>query len=212
MSRGSLRKTAKRFSSGVPIWAMCILFVLSLLAAMSFGEVYARYVTSDDADGTGNVASVGIESFELFEHAKGVESIDYTKVVPGADIPGPHVKLKIDAQVDYTLYVKVTAINFPPADGEGNEVQTVSYSLSEDTWRLVNTTTEQKGNDKYTVSTYEYIVGTEGGKQNCVFKAGTPYEMEIGILKDDVIYISQYYDPQTTKFTLAFEAYLRQVA
>lgn len=211
MSRGSLRKTAKRFSGGIPVWAICILFVISLLAAWSVGEVYARYATSGDSDDTGNVASVGIESFELFEHGNGVESIDYTKVVPGADIPGPHVKLKIDAQVNYTLYVKVTSVNFPPADGDGNEVQTVSYSLSE-TWRLVNTTTEQKGNDKYTVSTYEYIVGTEGENTDCVFKAGTPYEMEIKILKDDVIYISQYYDPDTTKFTLAFEAYLRQIA
>lgn len=208
---GRKLKTAKRSSNGFFVLTACILLVLTLLAAWSIGEAYARYVTSDDANDSGNVASVGIESFDLFEHADGVESIDYTKVVPGADIPGPHIQLEINSQVSYTLYVKVTAINFPPVDGNGVEAGTVSYSLS-DAWRLVNTATEQKGDDKYTVSTYEYIVSGEGEAQSCVFEAGTPYEMEIEILKDDVIYISQYYDPQTTKFTLAFEAYIRQVA
>lgn len=225
----SKEKIVKKSFGKILLRTAVILLSLTVFAAGSIS--YAKYISVNSTDDSANIAGMGIEIFELNEHGKRVENIDYTKVVPGADIPGPHIKLKINSEVNYSLFVKITRSTSMPThsytyiDENGEEVpvieDTVYYFLSPYNW-------DQYGKpyidgDK-TVETYQYIVSSENGKKDYAFKAATQYNYtneddgkikangEIEILGNDVIYVSQYYDYKNSpKFTLSFEVYIRQV-
>lgn len=197
-----------------------ILLSLAVVAVGTFS--YAKYVYNSETEDSASAASMGIEIFELEERGTTIQNIDFTKVVPGADIPGPHIRLKINAEVNYSLFVKITQSKVMPTytyfDEFGHEVEepSVAYLMSEDYWTPYGNPYDVDGNK--TVYTYKY---------NFVFKAGQKYnytndkyegyktEGEIKILYGDVIYVSQYYNeyykgnPQN--FTLSFETSIRQV-
>lgn len=229
MSRGKLLKKPYR---SILYWTVCILAVVTLVA-FAVSAVYAKYVTSGSLDDSANVASVGIEEFELVDHgahankdtgvdtgvAKWENSLEYNcaKVIPGVDISGPHIKLKINSAVNYTLYVKVKVPNVDFIKfGNGNPTtkQTVTYRMS-DYW--YEDRTHRVTEKDYTIYTYMYNVNEDPvARLDFVFKAGNSYSYtdgnEIRLLASDRIYVSEHFDYKTAKdFNLSFEAYIRQV-
>ena len=215
MSRDELNKINKPPFGSTLSCTVCILLVVAILVAWSVSGVFAKYVTSDNSSNSAGVAGVGVEIFSLAEHGQTVVGFDYSNVVPGVDIPGPHIQLKINSSVSYTLYLKVTTFNCPTyIDVEGEQVQVVYFDMTAD-WEPVESVTV----DGYTVSTYKFVVGTADTVSNYVFKAGEEYsyvdDNEITILKDDVIYVSERYgefrDSEDLSFSIKFEAYILQV-
>lgn len=218
----SRERFVKKSYVSILYWAVCIIIVLTLIG-LTLGEVYAKYISSNNSDDSANVANVGVEVFELVEHGEEKNTqyyYDCKKIIPGVDIPGPHVKLKINSEVSYALYVKVTVPNAKciKYGNDGNsptEEQTVTFSVLSEWGSPVET---QEVKDKtsnvllYTVYTYKYAT---------VFKPATEYNYtkdegalgEIKVLEGDVVKVSQYFKPDSEdfSFSLAFEAYIRQV-
>lgn len=216
MSREELNNFNK-LSVGSTLWrALCILLIVAILVVLSVSGVYAKYATSDNSSNSANVAGVGVEIFNLVEHGKAVAGADYSKVIPGVDIPGPHVQLKINSEVSYTLYLQITTRNFPIyINVDGEQVKVVYFDVT-DNWELINTV-EVGGNTTYT---YKYVVDNTDNTKNYVFKAGVEHTYveanEITVLKDDVIYVSERYselygNSENLSFLLKFEAYIQQV-
>lgn len=178
-------------------------FILAGVAVIAAGSVsYAKHLSAEEAKQSAGVANMGVTLFELVENGNAANDlrIDYTKVVPGADIPGPHIRLKINSEVSWLLFVKVTTNNFPimGVDADGNEMETVTYEMAEG-WKQVGAPTV-KGN--VTEYTYQY---------NYVFLPAVEHDYTIGILEDDVIFVSQYFNHETaSNFSLSFETYIRQ--
>ena len=190
--------------------------LLAVLLVVAGTLSYAKYINTEEEKQSAGVANMGVELFEFVEYGNVPEGtivkdlkIDFTKVVPGADIPGPHIQLKINSEVSYSLFVKVTATPRDPGKTfplmwSGEKV--VEFNMSEK-WEKVE---GQEG-------LYRYIVKSANGVNDCVFKPATKYDYtgidEIQLLEADVIYISQYYpfyDP-SYEFTLSFETFVRQV-
>lgn len=209
---------------------VCILLALTVLTAWSVSGVYARYVTSATTGGTAGVANMGIDTFELKEHAvldfddvdpddldamlkdmvaannlhildtsKEVVSNDTLSVPRGyVNVPrDPFIRLEINSEVSYELYLKVTEVNESEAD--------VTYSLASH-WIATNT----DGLYKYSTD----------GSNAFVFRAGTQYIFDntstdsnaqelIKVLADDKIVVKLEADSATV--TITFEAYLKQV-
>lgn len=232
-------KILKKPYSRILCWTLYILAVITL-CVFAVSEVYAKYVSSGKSDGSANVAGMGIEVFELVDHGnskladhgKDEPSIKYdcTKVIPGVDIPGPHIKLKIKSEVSYTLYVKVKVpnvdcIKFGEDDNNVTAVKkpTVTYKMAGNWVEDVEHRVKENG---YTVYTYKYSVAKDSAPgTDFVFKAGEEHvydspDTEIQILDGDKIDVSQYFSykdfdhknyPDVTDFTLSFETFIRQV-
>ena len=215
MSRNKLLNINKSFGRML-YHAVCILLIFTMLAVWSVSVVYAKYVASDNSDGYAHVAGVGVEIFNLVQRGQEIAGIDYSKVVPGVDIPGPHIQLKIKSEVSYTLYLKVTTRNCPmyiTVDDE--QIKVVYFDLTDD-WECIKIV--ESGD--YTTYTYKYVVGTANNEKNYVFKAGEEYTFvdanEIRILQGDLIYVSERYGELYRKnedmsFSIQFEAYIQQV-
>ena len=216
MSRLQLNKINKLSFGSTVCRALCLLIIVVMLVAWTFSGVYAKYVTSESSSSTANVAGIGVEIFKLVEHGKAVEEFDYSNVVPGVDIPGPHIQLKIKSEVSYTLYLDVTTRNLPLyINVDGEQVQVVYFDMTSD-WELVNTVTT----DNYTTNTYKYVVDATDNANNYVFKAGEEHsylgDKEITVLKNDVIYVSEKYGTiygkgEDVSFSIKFNAYIKQV-
>ena len=216
MSRDKLNNVNKLSLGSVIYRAVCVLLIVLTLVTFSVSGVYAKYVTSGSASNSANVAGLGVEIFNVVEKGKEVGGIDYSKVIPGVDIPGPHIQLKINSEVSYTLYLEITTRNFPIyINVDGEKVKVVYFDVTDD-WELINTV-EDNG---YTISTYKYVVGTTDGVNNYVFKAGEAHtyvdDNEITVLKNDVIYVSEKYgklygSSEELSFFIKFNAYVKQV-
>ena len=216
MSREELNNFNKLSFGSTLCRALCILLIVAMLVAWSVSGVYAKYVTADNSSNSANVAGVGVEIFNLVEHGKAIAGADYSKVIPGVDIPGPHIRLKINSEVSYTLYLEITARNFPTyINVDGQQVKVVYFDLTDD-WELVNTA--QAGSN--TTYTYKYVVDKTNNVNNYVFKAGETHsyvdEDEITVLQNDVIYVSEKYselygNSDQLSFFLKFNAYVQQV-
>ena len=195
---------------------LCVLLIVAILATLTISGVYALYVNSNNSSNAAGVAGVGVEIFNLVEHGQAVAGVDYSNVVPGVDIPGPHIQLKIKSEVSYTLYVVVKVSNLPTyINADGEEVQAIYFDLTSD-WELVQTV-ETDGTTAYT---YKYVVSTIDGEKNYVFTAGKQHtylnDNEIAILQNDVIYVSEKYgelcrNGEDTSFSVKFETYIQQV-
>ena len=185
----------------------CVLLGLGVVAAGTIS--YAKYISGEEEKQSSIVANMGVELFELVEFGSATAQekveIDYSKVVPGADIPGPHIRLQIESEVSWSLFVKVTqSNNLPIRDRDGHDI--VAYYIDLEHWTQVGEPTVKRDSTEYT---YQY---------NDVFRPIKRYDFtganEIAILSggggEDVIYVSQYYD-RMTKFSLSFETYIRQV-
>ena len=183
-------------------------FILVGIAVVAAGTVsYAKYISGKESKQSAGIANMGVELFELVEYGNPVNDlkIDYTKVVPGADIPGPHIRLMINSEVSWTLFVRVTQTGLPLkfVNEHDREIDTIYYEMSKN-WAQVP---GQEG-------LYRYIVNDpKESEHDYVFKPATVHnytgKSEIEILANDTIYVSQFYD-QRSKFTLSFEAYIRQ--
>lgn len=245
MSRGKILKKTYR---SILYWSVCALIVITLVA-FAISEVYAKYVTSGGLNDSANVAGVGVEVFELVGHGDhGTEDTfvaewnntgrkyECNLLIPGVDIPGPHVKLKINSDVSYTLYIKVkvpknvgclsfvNAVDQPLPDDEevdDKEEKTVFLKMNR---HWVEERAYREKSDDYIVYTFKYSLTDAATVPDYVFKAGVEYvhdtdETEIEILNDDRIYVSDKFDYSAFKhetvnavdFTLSFEAYIRQV-
>lgn len=212
MKNEKMNSITKQFWGSKRCLTLCILLIVSILFAWSINGVLAKYVTSDEASNSANVAGVGVEILNLVQYGQAVAGLDYSKVVPGADIPGPHIQLKINSEVSYTLYVRITVQNLPSyTNDDGETVNTVYFDLTDD-WTFVDSVDA----DNYTTSTYKYVVDTTNNVKNYVFNAGEEHEYigdnEITILKNDLIYVSdRYSDRDGMPFSIKFEVYIRQV-
>ena len=168
MSREELNNFNKLSFGSTLCRAVCLLLIVAILVVWSVGVVYAKYVTSDSSSNSAGVAQVGVETFNLVEHGQAVAGTDYSKVIPGVDIPGPHIQLKINSEVNYTLYLEITSRNFPTyVNVNGEQVKVVYFDLTDD-WELVKTV-ESGSNTTYT---YKYIVDKIDNVNNYVFTAG----------------------------------------
>ena len=216
MSRNLSNKTKKQSLGSMLYRTACVLLALVMLTAWAVFGVYAKYATEGGSNDSAGVAKVGVEVFNLVQYGQTVAGIDYSKVVPGADIPGPHIQLKINSEVSYTLYLEITSSNCPIyLNVDGNEVKVVYFDLT-DKWELVKTVNE----DNYTTCTYKYVVNVINGEKDYVFKAGVEHlytdTNEITILQDDVIYVSERYAELNasngeSSFSLKFVTYVQQV-
>ena len=212
MSREELININKRSFASVLFRTACILLIITILAVWSVSVVFARFVNSDNSNNSADVAGVGVEVFNLVEYGQAVAGIDYSKVVPGADIPGPHIRLKINSEVSYALYIDITVHNKPTyINDDGEEVDAVYFDLT-DNWEFVKAVE----NGGYTTSTYKFVVDKTNNVKNYVFKAGEEHTYvgnnEITILQDDVIYVSEFYrNSGNGAFSLKFEAYIQHV-
>lgn len=232
MNRRIFATLTKR-SFGIMLYrAVCVLLVLTALTTCSISGVYARYIAAGSVDGAANMASIGIEVFDLVQSSG--------KVVPGADMAGPYIKLQLDSEVSYTLFVlvkvpKVDYIEFGgdnmSFDDDSGDVlikcaMSASWTLTGDEYEVTEDGVE------YTVYKYKYIVSSDNGVNNYIFRAGTPFKttddegkdaaQTIKILQDDTIYVSENFskilfdkddekDKDFGKFSLKFEAYIQQV-
>ena len=206
-----------------------ILLALVVLAACTFGVIYAKYISTKNTDGNAGVAKAGNITLELKEHeaveteknsgeyklldgtngttSTEVESNSYDRVFPGVDIPkDPFVRLKIEnAEVNYSLYVKVKEDNIPYA--EDGTTRTIKFTLTSE-WIFEET--------KDGVDYYRYVganPNSDKTKPAYVFNAGTNVsETKIQIINNNKLEVSQHYNGDPKKaYSLTFEAYLRQV-
>lgn len=243
MVKERLQKAVKKSFGSILFWAVCILLVFAALTL--WGVSYAKYVSGGDNGDSSKVAYLGVEVFELKEHKATTDDVSEMVnknvlhildmdtevsgsgessyiVPPGVDIPkDPFIRLTINSEVSYELYVKVTCKQFAPSDSNGNSEELVVYYLA-DNWEL-DQSDEENG-----VYTYRYIVdsnATDAAK--FTFIAGESYNYnngnEISILKNDMLYVSQkYYAPdegtkesldkkESLTFSIKFEAYIQQV-
>ena len=228
MSGGRFGNALKQPLGKFLFWLTFGLILFTLLTAGVAS--YAKYVSSQESNNVAGVADMGIEIFELKEHGVTFDNVDLTKVVPGVDIPGPHIKLKMYSEVSWAVYVKVTERGFPVADeldyrpgnkitGRGNDGRlhnVVIYDVSAD-WELVDVekSKDPDGTMHY-VKTYRY---------NEVFQPATSYDLTdsttaIQFLAGEYIFISEHYgnydyenggNKPGPQFGLTFEAYIRQV-
>lgn len=179
-------------------------FILLAVMMFALGSVsYAKYVSTNDTDDSAGVAGMGVELFEMDKYGSYAANIDYTQVVPGADIPGPRISLKLNSEVSYTIYLRVTEASDSDAgfgtqdteyqrgntikgkDGEGRTHDIVAYSLAP--WW-----TYEGGMDPYTegsitykVKIYKYNLAADNTHpehyvsptaKNHVFKPATVYD------------------------------------
>lgn len=235
MNRRIFATLTKR-SFGVMLYrTVCVLLVLTVLTACSISGVYARYIAAGSVDGSANVASMGIEVFNLVQSSE--------KVVPGVDMAGPYIQLQLESEVSYTLFVMVKVPNVEyiefDVDGTGNTTfdpddgVLIKCAMSAN-WTPTSDEPYEvtENNVKYTVYKYKYIVSSDNGVNNYIFRAGTPFKttdaegkdaaQTIKILQDDTIYVSENFskilfdkddskDKDFGKFSLKFEAYIQQV-
>ena len=127
MNKGKRAKKVQISIGGIVYWTAGILLTLTMLSTWMAGGLLAKYVVSYSHHESADVASSGVEAFELWEHKAnefpgdncGEYRLDlntevtgnaYNKVLPGVDIPkDPFIRLVLSgAEVDYTLYIKVT--------------------------------------------------------------------------------------------------------
>lgn len=97
----------------------CILLALALFTMASYS--LAKYVSTNEEKTDAGVAKLGIEIFELTDSGKTDTTIDYTKIVPGANISGPSIKLKMYSEISWSIYVTVTEIGFPVGPEEDKD-------------------------------------------------------------------------------------------
>ena len=195
MNRKKHTKKSQRATHNVMYWGVGILLVLTLLSTWLVSGLFAKYVISGHIMDSATVAKTGIGTMELLEHEakldNGIYLLDekkevtentYNRVIPGVDIAkDPFVKLDIDSDVTYELYIKVVkSTSFP---------DTVTFELTED-WIEIDATNG--------IYKYKNVFDTQ-------FK-GT-----IKILKNDKLIVSEHYVGNSTDFTLTFSAWLVQV-
>ena len=202
MDRNENKKIPQLSYSNILFRTAGALLILTMLSIWLVCGLFAKYVISDYMMDSAQVAKSGIGTMELLEHEaeldNGIYKLKdnaevtentYNKVIPGVDIAkDPFVRLKINSDVAYELYIEVAKSEYFP--------DTVTYELTED-WIEVDAT---KGVYKY----------------KDTFEAGASHDEKIKILKDDKLIVSEHYvgknqngDNQT--FTLTFNAWIVQV-
>ena len=205
-----------------------ILLFLTMMSIWLICGLFAKYTIKDSASHSARVAQFG--NAEVKEHqavlkgvadnqkVKVVYSDDmiyylsddevsdntYDKIMPGVDIPkDPFVRVT-PGEVDCELYIKVTNNNFPRPykDSSGEEHgDLISYKIDDEKWNKITYKNE--------------VIYKYKGTIDANFESENGY-IDIPILKDNKIYISQYYDADTysskkESFSLTFESWLVQI-
>ena len=195
VDRSKYAKSSQQSVSNIMFWAVGILLVFTMLSVWFVCGLYAKYVVTDSASDSARVAEGS--DFELWEHkanlVNGIYVLDeeekvlenaYEKVIPGVEIAkDPFISIDAELEVSYQLYIRVIESAYFP--------ENVTYELTED-WELVNKT----------LNIYKY---------KYVFDAGSKYKDEIQILKNDKLYVGEHYVGEGKEFSLAFDAWMRQV-
>lgn len=210
-----LKKLKKPLSKKFVFRTAVVLICLAVLAAGTVS--YAKYFSFFEKNSSASVANVGIEVFEINKYGSLATNIDFSQIVPGADIPGPHIKLKMNSEVNWSLFVKVTERGFPVEewldDVPGNSISArvtvgkdengddiiqyhdvISYFMSEN-WERIDTVKEvdKKSGEIYYVKTYKYTSVFVAGKSYNFTNEEGKGEGEIALLAGDFIEVSQYY-------------------
>lgn len=199
MSGGKLTKT----SIG-KILLRTLPFLLGIAIIVVGSVSYAKYVSSHAIDDSASTAGMGIEIFELDKYGSQETNVDYTQIVPGADIPGPHIKLRINSEVSYTLYVKVTETGFPvPVEADKENKNSLYYSTRN---AIVGNIKDKDGNTtpheviSYDMSSRWAWVATELGEINGVKYCTKTYKYNVvGDVSESTV-SSDYIFKPTTKY------------
>ena len=195
VDRSKYAKSSQQSVSNIMFWAVGILLVFTMLSVWFVSGLYAKYVVTDSTSDSARVAEGS--DFELWEHkanlVNGIYVLDeeekvlenaYEKVIPGVDIAkDPFISIDAELEVSYQLYIRVIESAYFP--------ENVTYKLTDD-WVPVNET----------LNIYKY---------KYVFDAGSKYKDEIQILKNDKLYVGEHYVGEGKEFSLAFDAWMRQV-
>lgn len=192
---------SKFTTKNILVKAIVILLFLTLVSTCLVSGLFAKYATKGNSADSAHVAAGG--SLEIWEHAatleNGIYVLDevkkttnnlYSKVIPGVDIPkDPFIQLHLEkTEVDYKLYLQVIKSDYFP--------ETVTFALT-DKWLPYD-----EANGIYVYDGY--------------FDAGTPFTEDIPILKNDMLFVGEHYvgrdeNGSDQKFSLTFQAYLKQV-
>lgn len=130
-----------------------VLFLLVMLSVWLICGMFAKYVVTDENSDSARVAafaSIGVLEHEaklvngLYQLTdKEVSENTYAKVIPGVDIPkDPFVRLNGTAEVDCTLYLRVTEEKFPtcikPVDAITFELTEQWTKVTDNQWKFDN--------------------------------------------------------------------------
>lgn len=219
-----------------------ILLFLTMLSLWFLCGLFAKYTVNDSSAENARVAEFGfvevkehkvVEKQDVMKPGEQIEDVYYSNdeyydmvykldmesevdtnfygiMMPGVDIPkDPFVRVTA-GEVDCELYIEITEIGIPTefVDIYGKKHEPlVTYNVDDTKWNLESSKKDSNGN---LVCVYKYL-GT--------IKAGSKTQ-EIGILKDNKIYISQYYDadgfyngknPESGDFSITFNAWMGQI-
>lgn len=200
MGKGKYAKKSQLSFHEIMYRTVGIIFVLTMLSIWLLSGLFAKYVISDNHYDSARVAK-GMTVIEVKEHQAELKNgeyeldedtevtgNDYSKVIPGVDIPkDPFIELNTqNAEVSYELYVKVTEIDLP---------DTVTYQLTSDWDKVTELSDASKG-----IYVYKYKKSIDPN-----------FNSTIKILKNNKLYVSEHYVGNNQKFSLTFSAYLKQV-
>lgn len=187
LNKASLKKILRRSS----------FFLLSVIVFVVGSVSYAKYLSANNMDDASGIAHMGVEIFELEKYGSYAANIDYTQAVPGADIPGPRISLKLESEVSFTVYLRVTegagkdavrlstqdkryergnVIKGQDADGMSHDV--VAYTLAP--WWTYRGTMDSYKNEEdgmvYNVKLYQYNLAADSThKENYVSDNATDH-------------------------------------
>ena len=183
---------------------LAALSVILVLAAVTVGAVYAKYIRTVELFGNVTVSARLADGFALFEHTADrqtdgsyrlntaeVKTNTYT-LLPGLDVPkDPQIRITGKTATDAYLFVEVV-------DGINSDQTKITYALN-DSWTRLDGVTGGNGGAVYVYSTVlDEAFGTNG--------TGT-----VEILKDNTVYVSQWLNrAYTDEILLTFHAYMAQ--
>lgn len=230
MSKLNTRKEKAMFRvHDVIFMSFGVLLTTTLLSVWLICGMFAKYITTGNDNDSARVAKTGVVKAEILEHEaynkdksgiyelrndekntsdstlhKEVNGNKYTEVLPGVDIPkDPFIRLEIDSEVDYELFLRVTESEYFP--------EKVTYEIDKVNWKLVSEDTKNH------TRIFKYI-GNADGVINGYIDAGKHTILIDKILVNNKLEVSQYYDADAEykkddngKFTLSFDAWLKQV-
>ena len=183
-------RSEKRREKPAVVFAVCLIVIAATVLIMM--GIRAKYITSVPLSGTVTFEANLADDVTLTEHQAtrnadgsytlGVETTNKNSyvVMPGVDIPKDPF-FTIKNKSSIDVYLYVEIVDTSP--------DTVTYELANDWTKL-----EITGRNVYV---YEGTISQEGSQN-------------IQILKDNMVYVSDQYDPDSSEFKLKFYGYMVQ--
>ena len=179
-----------------PAVVLAVCAIAAAVGVLIMTGIQAKYMTSVPLTGTVTFNAQLADNVTLQEHKAlrntdgsyylGSETTDKNSysVMPGVDIPkDPYFTITNKSSIDAYLYVEIVYVEIVD-----NSPNTVTYQLTND-WTNLNI------QDR---NVYVYTGGFQGNPQN------------IPILENNMLYVSDQYNPVSSDFNLKFYGYMVQ--